>query len=102
MPSVRTAAQRTDWHHFYTGAYWLRRRRAQLLEHPLCKFCAQRGDITRASVVDHVERHNGDWNKFVLGELQSLCKPCHDCTKQRVEHGHISAVDADGWPLDRK
>lgn len=95
-------AGRESWNGFYTGAYWQRRRRQQLLEHPLCKFCAQRGELTRASVVDHVQPHRGDWNLFVLGELQSLCKHCHDSIKQRHEHGGVSAVDADGWPLDRK
>ena len=64
---------RETWHHFY-GGYWQRRRRLHLLEHPLCKFCADGGVVTRASVVDHVEPHRGDWNKFVLGDLQSLCK----------------------------
>ena len=92
---------RETWHHFY-GGYWQRRRRLQLLEHPLCKFCADGGVVTRASVVDHVEPHRGDWNKFVLGDLQSLCKRCHDSIKQRHEQTGVSAVDADGWPLDRK
>jgi hypothetical protein len=29
-----------------------------------------------ANVVDHVTPHRGDWNAFVLGELQGLCEPC--------------------------
>jgi hypothetical protein len=89
------------WHHFY-GGYWQRRRRLHLLEHPLCKFCADGGAVTRATVVDHVDPHGGDWNKFVFGKLQSLCAHCHDSIKQRHEKTGVSAIDADGWPLDRR
>jgi 5-methylcytosine-specific restriction endonuclease McrA len=88
------------WHQFYTTRYWLRRRRLQLRAHPLCKFCADNGLVVRATIVDHVEPHRGDWDKFVLGPLQSLCESCHNSTKQRFEHGR-PGVDADGWPLDR-
>ena len=66
---------------------------------PLCKFCADRGLVVRAAVVDHVEPHRGDWNKFVLGPLQSLCATCHNSTKQKLEQVR-PGVDADGWPLD--
>ena len=97
----QTSFGRERWHGFYTGAYWNRRRRLQLLEHPLCKFCAERGQVVRATVVDHVERHRGNWNKFVLGDLQSLCKRCHDSAKKKQEQDR-PGVDADGWPLDRR
>jgi len=90
-----------SWHHFYTGRYWQRRRRLQLREHPLCKFCADRGAVVRASVVDHLKPHRGDWNLFVLGELQSLCADCHDKHKRYIEiRGHSIEVGDDGWPLD--
>ena len=91
---------REAWHHFYTSGFWQRRRRLQLLKHPLCKFCAERGVLMRAVIVDHVKPHRGDWNLFALGELQSLCKRCHDSTKQRLEQERPGA-DAQGWPLDR-
>lgn len=89
------------WKHFYGKAYWQRRRALQLQEHPLCAFCLERGIVTPASVVDHVEPHRGDWNKFVLGRLQSLCAPCHNASKRMVEsRGHNISVDDDGWPTD--
>jgi 5-methylcytosine-specific restriction endonuclease McrA len=97
----QTPFGREAWHHFYTGAYWQRRRRQQLLAHPLCKFCGERGQVVRATVVDHVKPHRGDWNLFVLGALQSLCAPCHNSIKQKLEQER-PGVDADGWPLDRR
>ena len=48
------------WQQFYGTAFWQRRRKQQLNAHPLCKFCAARGVVTRASVADHVEPHKGD------------------------------------------
>ena len=90
-----------QWKHFYDTAFWQRRRSQQLLAHPLCKFCAADGFVTRATHVDHIEPHRGDWNLFCLGALQSLCAPCHSSIKQQIEaRGFDAAVDADGWPTD--
>jgi 5-methylcytosine-specific restriction enzyme A len=91
----------SPWKKFYDTAFWQRRRSLQLKEHPLCKFCLERGVVTPATVADHVERHNGDWNKFCLGALQSLCFPCHNSSKRYVElRGYRIDVDKDGWPND--
>ena len=32
------------WDRFYATARWARIRKHQLLEHPLCAFCAERGE----------------------------------------------------------
>ena len=89
------------WKHFYGKGCWQRRRKLQLAEHPLCAFCLKRAVVTPATVVDHVEPHKGDWNKFVLGELQSLCANCHNRHKHIVEiRGHSFEVGDDGWPID--
>ena len=73
------------WDGFYKTARWQRLRKFQLMEHPLCKFCLQRGIVTPANVVDHVAPHRGDWTDFITGELQSLCEPCHNSAKRQVE-----------------
>src|SRR5215471_504796 len=87
-----------DWCHnrrWYNG-----RRRHQLLAEPFCEMCLARGQITSATIVDHVEPHGGDWNKFWLGKLQSLCKSCHDGDKRRAEMGKpFQTIGADGWPV---
>ena len=77
--------QRAPWDKWYGTARWARIRRYQLLEHPLCKFCLERGIVTPATICDHVEPHHGDANRFWLGPFQSLCKGCHDSTKRFVE-----------------
>jgi 5-methylcytosine-specific restriction enzyme A len=82
-----------------------RKRRAHQLRHvqPLCEMCLARGQITSATVADHVEPHRGNWNKFRLGRLQSLCKQCHDSRKQSFEHrGYAPGVGLDGMPLDSR
>src|SRR5215467_12509023 len=73
------------WQSFYTTARWRRLRKFQLMQHPLCKFCLERGIVTRANVVDHVTPHRGDWTDFITGELQSLCEPCHNSVKRQIE-----------------
>jgi hypothetical protein len=59
-----------------------------------------RGVVTPATVVDHVEPHHGDPNKF--RKLQTLCKADHDSRKHFLEvNRYASEVDLDGWPLDK-
>jgi 5-methylcytosine-specific restriction endonuclease McrA len=89
------------WDAWYSSRRWARIRRHQLLAHPLCKYCLERGIVTPAEICDHVEPHRGDVNKFWLGPFQSLCKRCHDSTKRFVEtRGYRPGVGLDGWPLD--
>ena len=95
------SSTRTQWQHFYDTGVWKRMRRLQLKHEPLCKMCLDRGIVTPARVADHVEEHRGDWNKFRLGTLQSLCFDCHDIHKRRIDlHGYSSDIDDDGWPTD--
>ena len=94
---------RNKWDAWYETARWQRLRKFQLSEHPLCAICAEKCLVAPATVVDHVEPHKGDWDKFVLGKLQSLCKPCHDSTKKMIElRGYSTEIGVDGWPVDPK
>lgn len=89
------------WIGFYKTARWQKLRRAQLQEHPLCKFCLERGPVTAATIVDHVVPHKGDWTAFCTGKLQSLCRPCHDSVKRQIElHGYCIDIGLDGYPID--
>ena len=69
-----------EYHGWYSLPIWTDGLRpAQLLREPFCRACAARGVRTRATVVDHIEPHQGDWSRFIdRGNLQSLCKTCHD------------------------
>jgi hypothetical protein len=89
------------WREWYATRRWRKRRRWQLHMSPLCAICLTRGITTPATIADHVESHHGDWNKFLLGELQSLCELCHNSSKRRlVERGFSADIGADGWPID--
>ena len=93
--------QQGRYHHLYNTGRWLRRRKQQLNQHPLCAFCLDRGMPVAANVVDHVQPHNGDQSKFYFGAVQSLCKSCHDKQKKIEEHhGYTVAYGPDGWPTD--
>lgn len=63
--------------------------------------CRADGRLTAATVADHVAPHRGDAAAFWRGELQSLCKACHDGRKQQAERlGYLPDVDAAGLPID--
>ncbi len=69
-----------EYHGWYSLPIWTDALRpAQLLREPFCRVCAARGVRTRATVVDHIVPHRGNWARFTdRGNLQSLCKTCHD------------------------
>jgi 5-methylcytosine-specific restriction endonuclease McrA len=91
------------WNNWYSTERWARLRRHQLLTHPLCAFCLERGVVEPATICDHVKPHHGDVNKFWLGPFQSLCKQCHDSTKKVIEQrGYRLDIGLDGWPLDKR
>jgi 5-methylcytosine-specific restriction enzyme A len=91
----------SPWGKLYNSPRWGRLRRHQLLSHPMCKFCLEWGIVELATVVDHVVPHRGDVNASWCGELQSLCKPCHDRTKRMIElRGYRTDIGLDGYPLD--
>lgn len=68
------------WHDWYGLPIWRDRLRPnQLLKEPFCFECLRIGRRTRATVVDHVKPHRGEWMLFVdETNLQSLCKWHHD------------------------
>ena len=91
-----------SWRWMYATPEWTDDRRpAQLLLGPFCRECARRyppGDPrhrTRATDVDHVQPHNGDWSMFTdRGNLQSLCHACHSrktMAESRQKRGALQA-----------
>ena|GEM_PF-288052 len=95
---------RSDYHHLYNTAAWKRARAAQLSEHPLCRMHLELGRTVPATVADHIRPHKGDVELFFgRGNLQSLCKTCHDSHKQAQEHnadGVLRGAGLTGRPLD--
>jgi 5-methylcytosine-specific restriction protein A len=81
----RQRRQSLPWRSWYSLAAWKRRRDHQLAHHPLCERCKARGDTVQATVANHKQPHKGDWQMFIAGTLESVCKPCHDREVQREE-----------------
>lgn len=75
----------SPWRHWYGRKVWRMIRQQQLAMEPLCTMCADDDIETMATVCDHVVPHRGDWDVFIQGPFQSLCKHCHDSKKQREE-----------------
>jgi 5-methylcytosine-specific restriction enzyme A len=69
----------------YTEA-WRKARAVYLGAHPLCVFCERDGLLTVATVVDHIEPHDGDYEKFWSQDnWQALCSQHHNSAKQRQD-----------------
>lgn len=83
-------------------AEWKRLRELHLQGEPVCRRCKARDLIVPAKIVDHIKPHRGNPTLFFdQNNLQSLCKQCHDGSKQSEERrGYVKGVDRDGRPLD--
>ena len=76
-----------SWRWMYGTDIWARLRGDQLLREPFCLECARRGLRRRATDVDHIRDHKGDWELFTdRSNLQSLCHSCHS-RKTMTEQG---------------
>lgn len=85
------------WQQLY-NARWRRERLRHLAKHPLCVHCLELGKVAAATVVDHVTPHKGNLLLFWDPKnRQSLCAPCHDGWKQRLEIAP-KACGAEGYP----
>lgn len=103
MSATSATYARPAWRSWYKTKAWKLKRQRQLAAEPTCRHCASKGVTKAATIADHVEPHRGDPVKFWEGELQSLCKPCHDRWKQSLERrGYSREIGDDGWPCDRK
>lgn len=71
---------RKNYQHLYNSKRWKTLRFKQLTKIPYCQHCYRnKQQYVYASVADHITDHHGNerlmWDE---GNLQSLCKPCHD------------------------
>lgn len=100
-PDRRTAAA-TAYRSWYKTAAWAAIRLRRLAAEPVCRMCGHVGRVTVATICDHVIPHKGDRALFFsFDNTQSLCKRCHDGTKQAEERrGYVIGSDVDGRPLD--
>lgn len=58
---------------------WQKYRKSFLKANPLCAECITKGQVTAATVVDHITPHRGDQVLFWdTANHQPLCKRCHD------------------------
>lgn len=65
---------------------WNKARRTFLQANPLCIGCLAVGRTEPATVVDHVDPHHGDPDKFWDTSMwQACCKWHHDSVKQSLE-----------------
>jgi 5-methylcytosine-specific restriction protein A len=81
----------------YNGR-WRKARLTHLARSPLCIGCEAAGEIVAASVVDHVDPHHGESEKFWNTAMwQSSCPWHHDVVKQKLEvmfaNGAIGLAD---------
>ncbi|MGE4337992.1 MAG: HNH endonuclease [Pigmentiphaga sp.] len=79
------------WRSWYKTSRWQRLRWSILVRDLFtCHMCKGIEADTSRLVADHVRPHRGDEVLFWdTGNLQCLCKPCHDKLKQSEEQGSL-------------
>ena len=79
QPKQAARKESVAWHNWYFLPIWRDDLRpTQLLREPFCRICAEHGHRVRATDVDHVRDHKGNWTLFTdRSNLRSLCHSCH-------------------------
>lgn len=99
MSRNQRSPEAQQYRKLYKTSRWQKLRARQLRHYPLCSKCQARGQVTPATVADHIEPHKGNEHLFFHGPLQSLCAPCHSGAKQSEERrGYSTEIGLDGWP----
>jgi 5-methylcytosine-specific restriction enzyme A len=95
---------------FYNSAGWQQVRKQQLQIEPLCEACCPHR-LVPATHVDHIRPMAKGGDALSLGNLQSLCAPCHSAKTSRdgsirrapSTRAYIKrGCNADGSPIDPK
>jgi hypothetical protein len=82
--SIRKGTQ--PWRLLYNTSRWQHLRWSVLVRDCFtCAICHHIMADSSQLVCDHVQPHRGDVQHFWSGPFQTLCKPCHNSTKQREE-----------------
>ncbi len=79
---------------FYQRKVWKDVRNAHAADEPLCRECLKLGKVVAMDVVDHITPFTSINDPLALddGNLQSLCKSCHDSKTRRDRPGGGSKV----------
>ena len=93
-----------EHHYLYKTKAWRMLREATLARDGfICQRCrclliSGRKD-NRSAVVNHKMPHKGDAALFHdPGNLEAVCKQCHDSDIQKEERGTSRPIGLDGWP----
>ena len=83
----RERSSNQAWRAWYKTARWGKLRQAVFLrDRYTCRMCRRIEGATSRLVCDHKKSHKGDEHLFWDEDnLQTLCKPCHDGLKQRID-----------------
>ena len=69
---------------FYHSAKWRKLRIQVLTKNPMCVHCQLNGNITLATVADHIKPVSQGGEIWQIDNLQGLCESCHN-TKSSKE-----------------
>ena len=81
-----------EWRKWYRTSRWQKLRWKVLVRDGFrCAICGRVEGDTSQLVADHKKKHGGNMDRFFdESGLQTLCKPCHDGTKQSDEKRNTS------------
>lgn len=86
IPERKPQEGRTEKTDFYVSPAWRKLRNGYIQQHPLCVECSKQGRIVAAYYVDHKIPIRQGGAALDEGNLQSLCKHCHNSKSGKEAH----------------
>ena len=87
---------------FYSSQQWFKlRRKALRRDQHKCRMCGSPVHGKKTAHVDHIKKRKQHPELALrLDNLQTLCRHCHNSTKQYHEKNPDAGANADGFPVD--
>ena len=97
-----TPKKRYDHHffrgkHIYSSARWTRLRASYIVLNPICERCFGLGIIEPVFVVDHIKEIRDGGDPWDMGNLQSLCRNCHQIKTGEVVRQRANKIKNNGF-----
>jgi 5-methylcytosine-specific restriction protein A len=83
------------------GAQHQKLRKQLLAREPLCRPCQAKGQVTAATIADHIVPIAKGGAIYDISNMQPVCSDCHDA-KTRKDNGWKAKprIGLDGWPCE--
>ena len=86
---------------FYQSTRWRNKRKAFIIQSPLCLYCKYHGKYKSATVVDHITPRRLGGADLENYNLQSLCTSCHNTKSAHERNKNVDPITQEIYKIKK-